>query len=102
MLREMLASRNKGDDHDDEKKKSKEGSEMTDESDLSPAVLEMQKMKVYSFREGIETLSRALESKIREDEDTDILLNTGVERMDQVRLVVVYSPPVMTSHGAEI
>lgn len=86
MLREMLASRSGPQQKNETSKSTKnEAEEETDEGYLSPAVQEMQKMKVYSFREGVETLSRALEQKIREDEHTDVLLNTAVERMDQER-----------------
>ncbi len=98
MLREMLASRSGPQQKNETSKSTKNEAaaaaaeeEETDEGYLSPAVQEMQKMKVYSFREGVETLSRALEQKIREDEHTDVLLNTAVERMDQVPTLFIFS-----------
>jgi protoporphyrinogen oxidase len=63
----------------------KKGTEGGEDGDVSAAVREMQKMKVYSFKEGVETLARALEQKIRDDENTDVLLGAGVQRIDQVR-----------------
>lgn len=55
-----------------------------DTQEASATVSGMQKMKVYSFVDGTETLPRAIEAKIRQSNNTDILLNTGVERIDQV------------------
>jgi hypothetical protein len=95
MLREMLASRSGRPKNETSKSTKNEAAataeeEETDEGYISPAVQEMQKMKVYSFREGVETLSRALEQKIREDQHTDVLLNTAVERMDQVPTLFIF------------
>lgn len=76
ILKEMLGSRS---------------SRSKQEENLSPAVREMQKMKVYSFKEGTETLPKALAQRIRSDENTDILLNTGVQQIDQVCSLIILS-----------
>jgi len=57
----------------------------------SPTVREMQMMKVYSFKEGIETLTRALEEKLRKDPNMEIRLGTGVEKIQQVCFLSLYS-----------
>ncbi len=50
----------------------------------STFVKDMQKWKVYSFKQGVETLTRALADRVSRDPDTNILLKATVTNIEQV------------------